>query len=396
MRFVTINDDEGASELAAYSSREILYDVKDELERSADPEYLRRKLHRQRIRDYRRSKVLELQHLQKEAAALQAHIARLQGPKKRGPSRQDCQLPWREVAMALRDAADASQACNASLKTKLHKHRELLRAMTSWVSAMSSVQRFPNANAATWRNICLFKSDESRRLGFEWMTNHMLHHTNAVLDECAFPTAPLHATEHADYMDLHISWDDAGRYRLFQRHQTIMHTSLESITHALHRMYISDRVSVANIAKEDLDTQFLNDSGRYSRTQEWSANPLHFLRRQFTEPGHRSIIVGQNILEDEKYPVGKYICDAQAWIVVTQLAPGVILYQNYYTAEQLHTKDGVALPLEDDVWSTALSLHTLPTLAAKQRAFERHVQHQWVHIIKAAEAGIRAMCTASP
>ncbi|OQR83511.1 hypothetical protein ACHHYP_14618 [Achlya hypogyna] len=368
------------TELLAYSSREILYDVKDELERSSDPEYLRRKLHRQRIRDYRRNKVLELQALQDEASRLQAHITRLT-KSRRVPRGKDQRLPWQDIAIALGEAAATSKSDNVRLKAKIQAHRALLGDMTAWVSSISSVPRFPNANASTWRNVCLFKSDESRKLGFEWMTDHMLHHTSAILDMCAFPSTSL---EDANFMDLRVVWDDMGRYRLFQRHQTVLHASLDRITAALRRMYITDRVSVANIIKEDLDTQFLNDEGRYSRTEQYAVNPVHFLRRQYTEPGYRSIVVGQNILDDQKYPVGK--------IVVTQVAPNVVLYQNYYTVEQMRTKDGEALPLERDVWSSLFNLEALPTEAAKRDAFTRQIKHQWVHIIKGAEAHIRALC----
>ncbi|OQS05471.1 hypothetical protein THRCLA_02406 [Thraustotheca clavata] len=372
-----------------YSTREILYDVRDELERSSDPEYIRRKLHRERIRDYRRSKVMEMKKLQQEAEELQVYIARAKKTKKIAV---EGSLPWEEVALALQEATYDSKCNNAKLRSKVQKQRQLVQIMSKWVSMMVHVERSPNANLSTWRNVCLFQSDESRKLGFEWMTNHMLHHTNNVLDQCEFPSdVTLNQT---NYLDLQCVWEDSGRYRLYQKHQTIFFTSLEKITKALHQLYISNRVSVANVEKEDLDIQFLNDSGRYSRTQQWSANPLHFLRRQFIEPGHRSIIVGQNILEDEKYPVGKYIGDAQAWIVVTQLQAGVILYQNYYTAEQLHTKEGTPLPIEQDALFAAVNLQNQATEQEKRDAFFHQIRSQWTQIIKGAEDAIRMMCLA--
>ncbi|RHY30165.1 hypothetical protein DYB32_007387 [Aphanomyces invadans] len=93
---------------------------------------LRKKLHRDRIREYRRAMVLEAEFLTEKVNTLEAKLATFlsQQQERDKPLRSGCRLPWHEVANALKEAADDSITLHEDLTRLVEDNRVLIVAMT--------------------------------------------------------------------------------------------------------------------------------------------------------------------------------------------------------------------------------------------------------------------------
>ncbi|ETW01987.1 hypothetical protein, variant [Aphanomyces invadans] len=244
------------ADLRKTSAREMKY---DNMQQSSamhmdQSSMLRKKLHRDRIREYRRAMVLEAEFLTEKVNTLEAKLATFlsQQQERDKPLRSGRRLPWHEVANALKEAADDSITLHEDLTRFVEDNRVLIVAMTVWRNHHSAIQAFPRANTTTWRNTHLVLPEPSRQHGFEWITNHMLHQTASILDQCAFPP------NDPSFLDVRFHAPDPNDgvgYIASHRHQLILHGSMPDVVEGLAKLYLRDKHTVPFIEKEDLDTQ---------------------------------------------------------------------------------------------------------------------------------------------
>ncbi|KAF0696547.1 Aste57867_12740 [Aphanomyces stellatus] len=372
-----------------YSAREILYDAKEATRSSSESATSHRVKQRQRMRDYRHALALEAKYLALQVQELETQLLELT-KRNRRISIDSC-LPWREVATALHEAAVTATDERDALKAHVRDTRHLHNVMKAWVlQHHRGPMRSPSAAAAlsTWQHTHLLAHEPSRRLGFEWITNQMFHHTSAILEQCAFP--PLVDSIATTFLDIHFQRhdDDDGGYTMIQRHQTLFHTSLATATAILQALYLKQTIGVG--VTQDLDTSFLHDSGRYSRQNSEGNHFIHFLRRVFTVDDRQLVIVGRNVLGDDKYPVGDLVRNGLAWIVVREIAPNCVLYQNYFVCEQLHTPAGQYITLADDAANKGLTLTEMND-ERMWREFERAAVARQIQGIQSVEARLHML-----
>ncbi|KAH9096147.1 hypothetical protein LEN26_017641 [Aphanomyces euteiches] len=363
-------------EKSTLSAREMQYDAKEAVQGTLIAS--RRVLQRHRMRDYRHALALEAKFLTHQAQELERQLARLNKSAHEtalGP------LPWREIAAALAESVENASDEHKALRNQVNLQQHLVRVMHAWVEQYCSVwpTALTNRHHQTWQHVHLVAHDESRALGLEWITNQLLHQTDAILARCAFPSTC------ESFLDVQlVPQEDTGGYLYVQRHQTIFHTSPAAAARVLHDIYIK-HTSGPTGDIQDLETRFDGESGRYSKQTVEGNHGVHFLRRQFILDDKTSLIVGRNILGDDKYPVGPYVRHGLAWILVKEIAPNCVLYQNYLVLEQLHTPQGEYLSLEQVAAYRGITL-PVDELPSKQwKTFEQASQAQAIDKIHAVE-----------
>ncbi|KAF0750571.1 hypothetical protein AaE_006664, partial [Aphanomyces astaci] len=144
---------------------------------SADKKLKKREYMRNIMRFYREEKRDELDALKAQVAALQSEYkSRLRA------SKRDLLLPWRQVAIALRDDLRDIQNERASLRAKAAALASLIRTSKGWVSTNLVRRRFchtsMHAITPTWRNVTLERDEQARELGKAWITKQMYHNTD--------------------------------------------------------------------------------------------------------------------------------------------------------------------------------------------------------------------------
>ncbi|ETV63586.1 hypothetical protein H257_19486, partial [Aphanomyces astaci] len=101
-------------------------------------------------------------------------------------------LLWHEVARSLADLRMLSESQNQALKAQLVEHE-----------ALPSLDH----NRTSWRHASLLNDPATRKLGKEWITEHMFHNTDAIFHQYGFP--PRESFEHLLH-DFNFTFDDNG------------------------------------------------------------------------------------------------------------------------------------------------------------------------------------------
>ncbi|RHZ09041.1 hypothetical protein DYB26_002756 [Aphanomyces astaci] len=132
-------------------------------------------------------------------------------------------LPWHEVARSLADLRMLSESQNQALKAQLVEHEALVREMYHWTTTYH-IKPFLDHNRASWRHASLLNDPATRKLGKEWITEHMFHNTDAIFHQYGFP--PRDSFEHLLH-DFNFTFDDNG-YCVTARHMTRLSESVDS------------------------------------------------------------------------------------------------------------------------------------------------------------------------
>ncbi|ETV64484.1 hypothetical protein H257_18638, partial [Aphanomyces astaci] len=115
-------------------------------------------------------------------------------------------LLWHEVARSLADLRMLSESQNQALKAQLVEHEALVREMYHW-TATYHIKPSLDHNRTSWRHASLLNDPATRKLGKEWITEHMFHNTDAIFHQYGFP--PRESFEHLLH-DFNFTFDDNG------------------------------------------------------------------------------------------------------------------------------------------------------------------------------------------
>ncbi|KAF0739250.1 hypothetical protein Ae201684_005169 [Aphanomyces euteiches] len=178
-----------------------------------------------RMAKYRREKKNALNSLQRTVAVLEYTKEKLLEEKASKHKPMDNEgLPWKEVAKALEEYRRLTESDNIILRTKLRRLDGLVQEMHRWISVqVSLMEKIDYGNGKSWRNISLSKDPEARRLGKQWIMQHMYHNTDRMFQLHGFPS--LESGEDIP-CDVIMNFHDDGIFSTF-RSQIERETSLE-------------------------------------------------------------------------------------------------------------------------------------------------------------------------
>ncbi|RQM12664.1 hypothetical protein B5M09_012987 [Aphanomyces astaci] len=115
-------------------------------------------------------------------------------------------LAWHEVARSLADLRMLSESQNQALKAQLVEHEALVREMYHWTDTYH-IKPSLDHNRTLWRHASLLNDPATRKLGKEWITEHMFHNTDAIFHQYGFP--PRDSFEYLLH-DFNFTFDDNG------------------------------------------------------------------------------------------------------------------------------------------------------------------------------------------
>ncbi|RHZ31537.1 hypothetical protein DYB28_002047 [Aphanomyces astaci] len=138
----------------------------------------KRRLTREKMQRYRKGIVRKSSTLKHQAVDLQREIERLLA--RQTTDKSPWLLSWADVARALRDDSDATRNTNGILRQLVWQQDRQIRTIRSWVHGC---QVLPNSS---WRNVSLLEHPHARKHGIDWITQHLYHNTDRVLEQYAF------------------------------------------------------------------------------------------------------------------------------------------------------------------------------------------------------------------
>ncbi|KAF0753818.1 hypothetical protein AaE_005573 [Aphanomyces astaci] len=139
------------------------------------------RLTQQRHMKYRAGKKARALELLQTKDALEATVQSLQD---RARSRKPTSLlSWKSISVALKDSRDDSHRQNRDLRAQIHALQRLMSELGAWVDMTKEL----NPSCPTWRDTNLPQHPESRRMAKAWITQRMLHSTDAMFQQHGFP-----------------------------------------------------------------------------------------------------------------------------------------------------------------------------------------------------------------
>ncbi|OQS00549.1 hypothetical protein ACHHYP_03418 [Achlya hypogyna] len=304
----------------------------------------RRVLNRVRQREYRRMDLEELRCLRAHVASLEATYSAL--TVVHGQRDAMAMLPWKDIASGLYDDAKMAVAKHKVLRDQLTYYRGLARVLASFVARLGpSLELLPPGDTR-WHALALPADDNARCLAMDWLMTRLYHNTQGTFQANAFPS-----TTASDFADINIYLDD-GKFQFVVRSQRLVNIGLDHVD----RVYGAFCDDVTEIGVENstgnwvsrMDQEVL--AGRnlvYGRQTLIKGVEQHYLCRRYDEPG-KLVLVGQNIVEDAKYPSShRGMYEETGWRVVESLGPDQVIIKDCITVTPLVATDGSGyLPLE--------------------------------------------------
>ncbi|EQC33177.1 hypothetical protein SDRG_09162 [Saprolegnia diclina VS20] len=279
---------------------------------------LRRRLYqRQKQRQYRSRESSEVASLRALVAELEVQVDALTTELR---ANAPTELPWVDVASALRDEAVLTTHKNKALKSQLEEYQDLVVVMTTWVTKHVPIQKSIEASAYSWRNATLFANKESRKLGLDWITKHLYHNTERMLSLCGFQS--LGGTDRFD--DFAIDMSDPEYFEYTWRHQAKHNAPFET-TVAAFRAFVTHFVNGgvwSTGTGTPLDPDIVDQVAAhisYTRIASSPRESINFVSREFAT-SNQCIFVCQNIPFDETQPLNDEQCNRRLWIVLDRIS----------------------------------------------------------------------------
>ncbi|EQC38929.1 hypothetical protein SDRG_03887 [Saprolegnia diclina VS20] len=297
----------------------------------------RRVLNRVRQREYRRLDLEELQMLRRRVADLEQTWTALTVHGKRD---RMCMLPWKDVALGLRDETRVVVGKNRQLRDQLEYYTTMARVLGSWVARLSpTLQASMPPTPANWHSVALPADAGARGLAMDWLMTRLYHNVDGTFQANAFPSNSVQ-----DFSDINIYLDD-GKFQFVVRSQRVVHASLAYVE-GVYGAFCDDvtEIGVENstgnwvrrINQEELEGQNLV----YGHQTLIKGVEQHYLCRRYTEPG-RFVLVGQNIVEDAQYPSSQRgMYEETGWRVIEAIGPDQTLVKDCITVTSLSAADG--------------------------------------------------------
>ncbi|KAF0714558.1 hypothetical protein As57867_003804, partial [Aphanomyces stellatus] len=224
----------------------------------------------------------------------------------------DGALSWHLVAGVFRANSWRSMANRRTLLEQTLANDVLTRNMRRFVSL--NLQALPTRpRCIMWQPATLLAQPEARKLGKEWLTQRMYHHTDEALHR-SFPADVSIDQEYAHY-DTTVS--DDGSITCFEAVQNIWPSTMDT-----YRAFLNDHLHMvlfrdpSNLAMEHVSNTKLFNKLTPKGTL------VNFLQGYFVE-ANRVVVVLRQIEADEAVgtPAYKQQAHFMAWLEARQLSP---------------------------------------------------------------------------
>ncbi|EQC38967.1 hypothetical protein SDRG_03922 [Saprolegnia diclina VS20] len=305
-----------------------------------DPAVLKRRQYLRLKQMHYRSKIAgEITALKAEADMLQEQLARqLLSPTSRA-------LPWAEVATALDVDNKEKLKKRKMLQLQHASYLHLVANMRAWVTRV-----LPRAPVdPPWRRTYLPLDANTRKLGIDWLTQLLLHNTDAMLAKYKFDALDPHA--YSIDFGMSLSPDDLFEY--VWRTQKEMQLPMEVVCAGLRRWM--KQYTTGSVWADVQSSELLHDDAletvqgaTYAHTvRENPTETVNFLTREFHPHPDRVVFVGQNIHHDERVASSVHRRNRMFWYVVDRLGPNTTRFRNLDVLSHFFTDHGpVALDVE--------------------------------------------------
>ncbi|KAG9399537.1 hypothetical protein AC1031_011933 [Aphanomyces cochlioides] len=200
-----------------------------EADRLRKREYIRRFMQQYRGKQ-RKAKDM----LRSQVESLEGHVAMMMEQTKQQNEEESTALllPWKEVATAVNELQQESVAERRRLTNQIREYKQVIEEMKTWVAASSSFVSQPNSCRDNWRNFSLLAHPTSRRLGKQWIIQHMYHNLDQAFQHYGLPaanTAPPLLDEVLHYKSMEIHFTDEGRHSFVQKLHKCWNAPLEVV-----------------------------------------------------------------------------------------------------------------------------------------------------------------------
>ncbi|KAG9399569.1 hypothetical protein AC1031_011960 [Aphanomyces cochlioides] len=254
---------------------------------------------RKMMQQYRQKEKLELVFLRSQAAQLETEVAQLLQSSfpKRDPVDK---LPWKEVAAALLPEKRLALSQQRALTEQVEGMQALVEDMALWVSANTSIPISPTHQRLGWRNMTLLANPASRAMGKEWITQQLFHNSTSMFQYYGFPTldAPGFETTDVRFYDDYFTFVRCNQFEIDPR----VPVELQLAAFANN---ICDSLMVNGLRTIDFPT--IKESTATTTLHQMTTvrdEAINILCGRFSD-GNRSVLVAQQIMEDELWYHGK-------------------------------------------------------------------------------------------
>ncbi|OQR90986.1 transmembrane protein [Thraustotheca clavata] len=297
---------------------------------------------------YRQNAIDEIKCLQEEAYRLEISL--------REALRNHCPptcLPWRDVAIALADEQQLSQAKQQTLQEKKEKNEKLLASMVAWVNLQRGLGQSVPYPTHSWRNVTLMASPDTRKHGFDWISQQVLYNTDRMLYKFKFDT---NATKAREEFIVDSESENCLEY-IWIYHKAFKNTMSAHCDYVRTRLtrWLGGGLWSQNGCLQLLDTKLVGEIDpkmMYIQSNGYSKASSHYmLYRECTVSKDRVVFVGQNFHDDELFPTPSWMCNRTFWVVLDRIDENTILQRMILQRSQHFTKDGfVSLEEEAKLW----------------------------------------------
>ncbi|RHY23155.1 hypothetical protein DYB25_008829 [Aphanomyces astaci] len=344
---------------------------------SADKKLKKREYMRNIMRFYREEKRDELDALKAQVAALQSEYkSRLRA------SKRDLLLPWRQVAIALRDDLRDIQNERASLRAKAAALASLIRTSKGWVSTNLTSM---HAITPTWRNVTLERDEQARELGKAWITKQMYHNTDRMFGQYAYPAV----TSSDEFFDIGVDNTDVS-FQYHHRRQYAVDVPMECVLDAYKRHLCA--VLMMDWYGYQASPTLTEMSGNTTLHQlsadddEW----MNLVTGEFHDHD-RCVFVVQQVQHDAANPTTQRQRNRMIWLDMRPIAGGRTLVRVLYRFDQYFDPWGF-VPLEEEALSWGCDLQHVQD-DQKESTFHAYCTNLLVTINANHQAKINAHLT---
>ncbi|OQS00921.1 hypothetical protein ACHHYP_02148 [Achlya hypogyna] len=344
-----------------------------------------KKKYNKRIYNRDRQRMLQLERV-KELTTLKEQIAELE----KTMAGMSCHLPraarvspsiigpllWKDIAAALGEAATESTALQASLRRKVARQEHLVREMSKWVTSMMRVEKPLDFANAFWKNISLTGDAEARRLGCEWIADHLFHNTDRTFQECGFPDPSCLEPFH----HFNLSVDEHERCTYGWIKQRILPISFENASRAFQKIHVDNSMGLGQREfleegllatpkkRIDYSRQSFIIPDRHGGRKDWE----NWLCGEYLE-ADRYVFVMRSIHSDPKHEIGTVQRNRMTWVVVDRIGSMQTRTREFMTLSNYWTKEHGNLSLDQEARSWGCRLDRVPE-HLKYQTFKEHMR----------------------
>ncbi|KDO24064.1 hypothetical protein SPRG_10851 [Saprolegnia parasitica CBS 223.65] len=254
------------------------------------------------------------------------------------------QLPWEDVAQALKDDMLDKVRDNRSLKQAIARNKRLLPLLQQWVQLWQPARTI--GARENWRHSHLLAGDEAfRQAAYDWVLHQVYYHTPAAMASAVYPI-----NDPAPFIDVAVHCDDDDLFSVGVATQMILPYPLpdvargywaaeQTFTQAFAASSDFHNKGACKYLAADADVLYIREE-LGSTDQRISDNVL---MGRFHDGDKRTTMVLRTVLHDDVYPsqsASTWNVDTKQWVVAERLDENTTRVRTYYTVDHPSTASG--------------------------------------------------------